>query len=161
MKTDTNGKRKQGHLGSEECFPRGDRDTAETAPSVTHQLSQPQAEVRTNPCHWKRPDLSITSPRSAGQFTADTVSREDRHDLRSFNANDRVDEKFFHDLFSTPASPPRLSGTTTFHYTLWVAPLRDRLISEAVRWVNSQSFGKTIGFGPVSQLTHLPSHAAL
>lgn len=48
--------------------------------------------------------------------------------LHSFNTNDCVHEKFFHDLFSTPASPPHLSGTTTFHYTLWESPLWDRLI---------------------------------
>lgn len=77
--------KKAGVTWGQRSAPRGDRNAAEPAPSVIRQLSQPQAEVRTNPCRWKRPDLGMRSC-SAGQFTADTVSREARPALHSFNA---------------------------------------------------------------------------
>lgn len=65
-----------GHCGSEKCFHRGaGLYTAETAPSIIHQLSQPEAEVRTNPCQKKRPHLTMRL-RSAGQSADDTVSRD-------------------------------------------------------------------------------------
>lgn len=130
MKKDTKCKRRRGVTRGQRTAPRGDRDAAETAPSVIRQLSRPQAEVRTNPCQWERPDLSMRS-RSAGQFTADTVSREGcpvllcassaptTESMRSSSATSWAPRR----------SPPHLSGT----HSERLPPLRDRLIRGAVR----------------------------
>lgn len=65
-------------MGQRNAFskvPGFSTDTAETTPSIIHQLSQPEAKVRTNPCQKERPHLTMRF-RSAGQSAGDTVSRD-------------------------------------------------------------------------------------
>lgn len=65
-------------MGQRDTFtkvPGFSTDTAETAPSIIRQLSQPETEVRTNPSQKKRPHLTMCF-RSAGKSAGDTVSRD-------------------------------------------------------------------------------------
>lgn len=74
-----------GHCGSGGRFLRGawsfSTDTAETAPSIIHQLSQPEAEVRTNPCQKKRPHLTMHFRSGGTESAGDSVKRLRSHSI--------------------------------------------------------------------------------
>lgn len=121
VKTDTNCKRKRGHLGSGEYSPRWLQHCWNS--TISHPSLVPAP-------HWgQNKSMSVEKARSWHALSLSwTVYRwhsvrQARPALHSFNA-----ESMGSSFLTSPAPPPHLSGTTTFHYTLWVSPPWVRLI---------------------------------
>lgn len=118
-------KESRGHLGSEERSPRWlqrcwtstiSHPSVVTAPSWGQNKSMSVEKARS----WHALLLGWTVYRWHG------VKREARPASHSFNAESMGSS--FLTSWAPPTPPPHLSGTTTFHYTLWVSPLRERVI---------------------------------